>query len=80
MTDDTPSPNQIQIKLRNEVFRCFQVSSCRAADKEIYFLLHKMQSLNETVKLGAINLLRHLLNSAGFLLIKILLLYTKCYK
>uniref|UniRef100_A0A183BMV1 PCI domain-containing protein n=1 Tax=Globodera pallida TaxID=36090 RepID=A0A183BMV1_GLOPA len=62
--DDHLSPNMLQIKIRNEVFRSFQVSSCRSADKEIYFILHKMQSPNENVKLGAINLLRHLLNSA----------------
>uniref|UniRef100_A0A914LD95 Uncharacterized protein n=1 Tax=Meloidogyne incognita TaxID=6306 RepID=A0A914LD95_MELIC len=64
IVDDPSLPNLLQIKLRNEVFRCFQVSSCRTADKEIYFLLHKMQSQSEIVKLGAINLFRHLLNSA----------------
>ncbi|KAL3109999.1 hypothetical protein niasHT_017372 [Heterodera trifolii] len=62
--EDQLCSNLLQIKLRNEVFRSFQVSSCRSADKEIYFILHKMQSPNENVKLGAINLLRHLLNSA----------------
>lgn len=64
IADDASLPNLLQIKLRNEVFRCFQVSSCRTADKGIYFLLHKMQSQSEVVKLGAINLFRHLLNSA----------------
>uniref|UniRef100_A0A183CN86 MMS19 nucleotide excision repair protein n=1 Tax=Globodera pallida TaxID=36090 RepID=A0A183CN86_GLOPA len=32
--DDHLSPNMLQIKIRNEVFRSFQVSSCRSADKE----------------------------------------------
>lgn len=31
----------------------------------MYYLLHKMQSVQDSFKLGAINVLRHLLNSAG---------------
>ncbi|KAK6041521.1 hypothetical protein COOONC_20975 [Cooperia oncophora] len=37
----------------------------RFADKIVYYLLHKIQSVVDMQKLGAINVLRHLLNSAG---------------
>jgi hypothetical protein len=53
------------MKLRNEAFRCFHVSARRFADKLVYYLLHKMQSEKDTFKLGATNLMRHLLNAAG---------------
>uniref|UniRef100_A0AC35UAG3 DUF2428 domain-containing protein n=1 Tax=Rhabditophanes sp. KR3021 TaxID=114890 RepID=A0AC35UAG3_9BILA len=59
------SPNMISIKLRNESLRCFHVAADRFADKIVYYLLHKMQSVLDNVKLGAINLMRHLLNSAS---------------
>ncbi|MCP9260298.1 HEAT repeat-containing protein 7A [Dirofilaria immitis] len=39
--------------------------SSRFADKIVYYLLHKMQNVQDSSKLGAINVLRHLLNSAG---------------
>ncbi|KAL3998802.1 hypothetical protein ACH3XW_16520 [Acanthocheilonema viteae] len=50
---------------QNEAFRCFHVAATRFADKIVYYLLHKMQSVQDGSKLGAINVLRHLLNSAG---------------
>lgn len=64
------SLNSIQIKIRNEAFRCFHVASRSFADRQVYYLLHKMQNDKDTVKLGATNLMRHLLNSAGIFLIK----------
>lgn len=64
-TDDNASPNAIQIKIRNEAYRCFHVASRSFADRQVYYLLHKMQNDKDTVKLGATNLMRHLLNSAG---------------
>uniref|UniRef100_A0A0N4ZSF7 Maestro heat-like repeat-containing protein family member 1 n=1 Tax=Parastrongyloides trichosuri TaxID=131310 RepID=A0A0N4ZSF7_PARTI len=57
------SSNSNSIKLRNESLRCFHVAAERFADKIVYYLLHKMQSVIDNVKLGAINLMRHLLNS-----------------
>jgi len=57
--------NATQIKVRNEAFRCFNVASRRFADRQVYYLLHKMQSDKDSVKLGSTNLMRHLLNSAG---------------
>uniref|UniRef100_A0A915CVT2 Uncharacterized protein n=1 Tax=Ditylenchus dipsaci TaxID=166011 RepID=A0A915CVT2_9BILA len=60
---NTTSP--VQIKIRNEAFRCFNVAARRFADRQVYYLLHKMQSDKDSVKLGATNLMRHLLNSAG---------------
>lgn len=59
------SVNVIQIKIRNEAFRCFHIASRRFADRQVYYLLHKMQSDKDSIKLGATNLMRHLLNSAG---------------
>lgn len=55
----------INMKLKNEAFRCFHVAARRFADKLVYYLLHKMQSEKDTYKLGATNLMRHLLNAAG---------------
>jgi hypothetical protein len=52
------------MRLRNEVCRCFLAASQRFADRLVYYLLHKMQSVNDSTKLGAIDLIRHLLNSA----------------
>uniref|UniRef100_A0A0N5C580 DUF2428 domain-containing protein n=1 Tax=Strongyloides papillosus TaxID=174720 RepID=A0A0N5C580_STREA len=57
------SSNLNSIKLRNESLRCFHVAAERFADKIVYYLLHKMQSVIDNIKLGAINLMRHLLNS-----------------
>ncbi|KAH7720815.1 protein C34G6.1 [Aphelenchoides avenae] len=59
------SPKYSAIKIRNEAYRCFQVASGRFADRQVYYLLHKMQNEKSSVKLGAINLMRHLLNSAS---------------
>lgn len=52
------------MRLRNEVCRCFLAASQRFADRLVYYLLHKMQSIHDSTKLGAIDLIRHLLNSA----------------
>uniref|UniRef100_A0AAF5CZ37 Uncharacterized protein n=1 Tax=Strongyloides stercoralis TaxID=6248 RepID=A0AAF5CZ37_STRER len=61
MSSSTSNLNSI--KLRNESLRCFHVAAERFADKIVYYLLHKMQSVIDNIKLGAINLMRHLLNS-----------------
>jgi len=68
--DDSSNPQNAsvsatQIKVRNEAFRCFNVASKRFADRQVYYLLHKMQSDKDSVKLGSTNMMRHLLNSAG---------------
>ncbi|CAD5206176.1 unnamed protein product [Bursaphelenchus okinawaensis] len=57
--------NSDAIKVRNEAFRCFHVASSRFADKQVYYLIHKIQSEKDSIKLGATNFMRHLLNSAG---------------
>ncbi|VDM94933.1 unnamed protein product [Thelazia callipaeda] len=57
--------SNVTMRNQNEAFRCFHVAATRFADKIVYYLLHKMQSIQESSKLGAINVLRHLLNSAG---------------
>uniref|UniRef100_A0A0N5A8P0 Non-specific serine/threonine protein kinase n=1 Tax=Syphacia muris TaxID=451379 RepID=A0A0N5A8P0_9BILA len=50
---------------QNEALRCFHVAAARFADKIVYYLLHKMQNVQDSCKLGAINVLRHLVNSSG---------------
>ncbi|KAI6225611.1 Maestro heat-like repeat-containing protein family member 1 [Aphelenchoides besseyi] len=61
----TAAPNALAIKVRNEAFRCFNVAAKRFADKLVYWCIHKLQSEKESVKIGATNLIRHLLNSSG---------------
>lgn len=60
--------NPLRLKIHNEVFRWFYVASRSFADRQVYYLLHKMQNDKDSVKLGATKLMRHLLNSAGFFL------------
>ncbi|CAI4226789.1 unnamed protein product [Auanema sp. JU1783] len=57
--------NEQTMKNHSEALRCFHVASRRFADKIVYYLLHKMQHLSDLQKLGAINVLRHLLNYSG---------------
>ncbi|CAJ0927248.1 unnamed protein product, partial [Mesorhabditis belari] len=63
--DSNASPSQSAIKNHSEAFRCFHVAANRFADRIVYFLLHKMQHTQDMQKLGAINVMRHLLNSSG---------------
>nr|CDJ91151.1 HEAT domain containing protein [Haemonchus contortus] len=63
--DSSVTLNPAAIKNHSEAFRCFHVAATRFADKIVYYLLHKIQSVVDMQKLGAINVLRHLLNSAG---------------
>ncbi|GMT01233.1 hypothetical protein PENTCL1PPCAC_23407, partial [Pristionchus entomophagus] len=63
--DVSSSPNAAAIKNHSEAFRCFHVAASRYADRIVYYLLHKMQNVQDIQKLGAINVLRHLLNSSA---------------
>ncbi|KJH53272.1 HEAT repeat protein [Dictyocaulus viviparus] len=63
--DSSATLNTLVIKNHSEAFRCFHVAASRFADKIVYYLLHKIQSVVDIQKLGAINVLRHLLNSSG---------------
>ncbi|KAM3720959.1 Maestro heat-like repeat-containing protein family member [Dirofilaria immitis] len=56
--------SNISMRNQSEAFRCFHIAASRFADKIVYYLLHKMQNVQDSSKLGAINVLRHL-NSAG---------------
>ncbi|VDK56505.1 unnamed protein product, partial [Anisakis simplex] len=71
-TDSNLSSN-IAIRNQSEAFRCFHVAAVRFADKIVYYLLHKMQNVQDSCKLGAINVMRHLLNSAGWSLLKFII-------
>ncbi|KHN73012.1 Maestro heat-like repeat-containing protein family member 1 [Toxocara canis] len=64
LTEPNLSSNVV-MRNQSEAFRCFHVAATRFADKIVYYLLHKMQNIQDSCKLGAINVLRHLLNSAG---------------
>lgn len=64
--DDTTVTLSTQaIRNHSEAFRCFDVAATRFADRIVYYLLHKMQNVADSQKLGAINVLRHLLNATG---------------
>ncbi|EFO84874.1 hypothetical protein CRE_03773 [Caenorhabditis remanei] len=63
--DTTVTLGTQAIKNHSEAFRCFDVAATRFADRIVYYLLHKMQSVTDSQKLGAINVLRHLLNATG---------------
>ncbi|UMM11428.1 hypothetical protein L5515_000724 [Caenorhabditis briggsae] len=63
--DTTVTLGTQAIKNHSEAFRCFDVAATRFADRIVYYLLHKMQNVADSQKLGAINVLRHLLNATG---------------
>lgn len=62
--DTTVELSPQAIKNHSEAFRCFHVAATRFADRIVYYLLHKMQNVADGQKLGAINILRHLVNSS----------------
>jgi hypothetical protein len=72
--------NQNNVRNQNEILRCFHVIgnlicitlnifivyvASRFADRIVYYLLQKMQGGNESHRLGAISILRHLINASG---------------
>ncbi|KAK6010451.1 hypothetical protein OSTOST_24522, partial [Ostertagia ostertagi] len=61
--DSSVTLNPTAIKNHSEAFRCFHRHDLPT--RIVYYLLHKIQSVVDMQKLGAINVLRHLLNSAG---------------
>lgn len=62
---ETNYTNQANVRNQNEVLRCFHVAASRFADRLVYYLLQKMQGGNENHRLGAISVLRHLINASG---------------
>uniref|UniRef100_A0A1I7Z9H7 HEAT repeat-containing protein n=1 Tax=Steinernema glaseri TaxID=37863 RepID=A0A1I7Z9H7_9BILA len=62
MSNEEPNVSSETMKMQAEIFQCFSTVSSRFADRIVYFLLHKMQNSQDSVKLGAISVMRHLLN------------------
>ena len=56
--------NQMALKNRNEVWRTCEIISRKNSDRIIGFLLSKLEPTGEKNRLGAMDILRHLINSA----------------
>ncbi|XP_007954301.1 maestro heat-like repeat-containing protein family member 1 [Orycteropus afer afer] len=50
---------------QKEVLRCFTVLACFAPDRLLAFLLPKLDTSNERVRVGSLQVLRHVINSAA---------------
>ncbi|XP_064410089.1 maestro heat-like repeat-containing protein family member 1 isoform X3 [Latimeria chalumnae] len=57
--------NQQTLRNHNEVLRCYTVLVRAFPDRLIGFLLQKLESSNERVRMGTLTALRHLINSAA---------------
>ena len=51
------------IRNHNEILRCFATLTKKYCDPMILFLLNKLDSSNESVKIGSLTILRHLINA-----------------
>ncbi|XP_048338639.1 LOW QUALITY PROTEIN: maestro heat-like repeat-containing protein family member 1 [Sphaerodactylus townsendi] len=54
----------VQLKNHNEVLRCFTVLAASFPDRLLAFLLPKLESGNEGMRVGALTILRQIINSA----------------
>ncbi|XP_060099020.1 maestro heat-like repeat-containing protein family member 1 [Heteronotia binoei] len=54
----------VQLKNHNEVLRCFTVLAASFPDRLLGFLLPKLESGNERVRVGILTILRQIINSA----------------
>ncbi|XP_069771217.1 maestro heat-like repeat-containing protein family member 1 isoform X2 [Narcine bancroftii] len=57
--------NHLAIKNHNELLRCFTVLAFPYTDRLIAFLLQKLEVHNERVRIGALSVVKHLVNSAS---------------
>ncbi|XP_064639982.1 maestro heat-like repeat-containing protein family member 1 isoform X2 [Lineus longissimus] len=57
--------NAMSIKNHNEVLRCFAVLTRSFSDRIVGFLLQKLENTQDKIKMGALLVLRHIINSAG---------------
>ncbi|XP_006830837.1 PREDICTED: maestro heat-like repeat-containing protein family member 1 isoform X2 [Chrysochloris asiatica] len=60
---DSSSP--MVISNQKEVLRCFTVMACFAPDRLLAFLLPKVETSNERIRVGSLQVLRHVINSAA---------------
>ena len=57
--------NALAVKNHNEILRCFAVVNANFSMRIINSLLEKINQQNEKIKMGALTVLRHLVNSGG---------------
>ncbi|KAJ6661488.1 hypothetical protein lerEdw1_014397 [Lerista edwardsae] len=59
------SAMSVRLKNHNEVLRCFTVLAASFPDRLLAFLLPKLESGNERVRVGTLTILRQIINSAS---------------
>ena len=57
--------NALSVKNHNEVLRCFAVVNTNFSMRIISALLERVHQQNEKMKMGALSVLRHLVNTGG---------------
>ncbi|EDV29054.1 uncharacterized protein TRIADDRAFT_52558 [Trichoplax adhaerens] len=53
------------IKNHNEVLRCFAVIGPITSNRLIQFLLNKLENPNDKIRIGTLNILKHIINASG---------------
>uniref|UniRef100_A0A8C9K033 Maestro heat-like repeat-containing protein family member 1 n=1 Tax=Panthera tigris altaica TaxID=74533 RepID=A0A8C9K033_PANTA len=59
------SSSPLVVSNRKEVLRCFTVLACCSPDRLLAFLLPKLDANNERTRVGTLQVVRHVINSAG---------------
>lgn len=59
------SSSPIVTSNRKEVLRCFTVLACFSPERLLAFLLPKLDTSNERIRVGSLQVLRHIINSAA---------------
>ncbi|XP_077703792.1 maestro heat-like repeat-containing protein family member 1 isoform X2 [Canis aureus] len=59
------SSSPLVVSNQKEVLRCFTVLACCAPDRLLAFLLPKLDASNERTRVGTLQVLRHVINSAA---------------
>ncbi|XP_058421144.1 maestro heat-like repeat-containing protein family member 1 isoform X6 [Diceros bicornis minor] len=59
------SSSPLVMSNQKEVLRCFTVLACRSPDRLLAFLLPKLDTNNERTRVGTLQVLRHVINSAA---------------
>ena len=57
--------NVLAIKNHNEVLRCFAVLNNNFSDRVIAYVLERLDQGNEKIRMAALTITRHLVNSGG---------------
>nr|XP_044999185.1 maestro heat-like repeat-containing protein family member 1 isoform X3 [Jaculus jaculus] len=59
------SSSPLVMSSQKEVLRCFTVLACCSPDRLLAFLLPKLDTSNERLRVGTLQILRHIINSAA---------------